>query len=243
MKEILESLEFTPYEAEIYLCLLEHGKLSAYEIAEKTGLYRQAAYDALNRLLEKGNVTNLKEGRRKIFKAVDPTFLLEQQKEKERNLQAILPQLFSLKKTGEDAVEVEVFKGRNVLRLCFTDAIKVLKKFPGELCCTAVDESFFIDYDAAAMEYYKREMLRHGFTERVIIKRGTKGYFPRKMSTYRTIPPRFFNSHPIQIYGNTVQLHIEGNPQHMILIRSQSVADSFRKQFELMWKVAKPLKK
>ncbi|MEK6839646.1 MAG: hypothetical protein AABX72_01785, partial [Nanoarchaeota archaeon] len=55
-------------------------------------------------------------------------------------------------------------------------------------------------------------------------------------SAYRTVPARFFNKNPTQIYGNTVQILLWGHPDYLIIIRNKEIADSYRRQFELMWK-------
>lgn len=39
-KDILKQIGLTDYEVEIYLALLASGQISAYELAEKAGLYR-----------------------------------------------------------------------------------------------------------------------------------------------------------------------------------------------------------
>ena len=70
-------------------------------------------------------------------------------------------------------------------------------------------------------------------------KRRKKGIFKSGTSTYKKIPSKFFNENPVQIYGNNVQLIILGNPHHLIIIRNKAVAKSHRKQFELMWQIAK----
>ena len=56
--------------------------LKAYKLSEKTGLYRQVTYDALNRLIEKGYVSSVKEEKAQLFKAIDPELILEYIKEK-----------------------------------------------------------------------------------------------------------------------------------------------------------------
>lgn len=242
MKSILEQQGFTPYEADVYLCLLENGSLSAYEVSEKTGLYRQAAYDALNRMVEKGIATLLKEGKRRVFKAADPKFLLEQVKAREQTLSNIIPQLLLLKQDSHNPVEVEVFKGESVIKLSLIDVVSTLKKFGGESTCTAVDEQPFYELDQVATENYIREMTEHDLHERVILRKGVQGTAPAKMSTYRHVDKKYFNANPTLVYGNTVQILLYGNPLHMILIRNQAIADAFRKQFELMWSVAEPCK-
>ena len=52
-KEALKQVGLTEYEVEIYLTLLKNGQMSAYELAEKAGLYRQVTYDTLKRLTGK----------------------------------------------------------------------------------------------------------------------------------------------------------------------------------------------
>lgn len=238
MKEILEEFGFTNYEAQIYLCLLENGKLSAYAISEKTGLYRQAIYDAMNRMQEKSYVSSIHEGRKQLFQACDPQFLLGELQQKTNALQDILPNLLTLKQTSKDPVNVQLFQGRGMLRLAFDDIIKTLKEQGGENVCTAVDELAFLEEDKILVERYERAMINNKFKERVLIKEGTKGLISNKVTKYRYIPEKYFNSNPIQIYGDRVQIWLSGQPMHMILIQNQEIANSFRKQFELMWSVA-----
>lgn len=242
MKESLQQLGFTPYEAVIYLCLLENGYLSAYEVAEKTGLYRQACYDAINRMLEKGYVTELHMGKSKKFNAAPPQMLLEDLQQQLNDFNLLIPQLNTLKRESEDPITVEVFKGKNVLRKSLGDVVSVLKKFGGSSCCTAVDETHYHIHDDIAVQRFIREMEKNNFKERVIIKKGATPLMPKTVSAYREIDEKYFNSYPVQIYGNTVQILLGGTPSHVIFIRNQQTADSFRKMFELMWLVAKEKK-
>src|SRR3989344_7846313 len=92
-KEILEEIGLTDYESKIYLTLLTHGQISAYELAEKAGLYRQVVYDILKRLEEKGFVSSVIEGKTKLFKAINPRLILEFLNEKTSNFKHILPEL------------------------------------------------------------------------------------------------------------------------------------------------------
>lgn len=67
-KDILKQIGLTNHEAEVYLSLLANGQLSAYELAEKAGLYRQVTYDSLKRLMEKGYVSSAIEGKSTLSK-------------------------------------------------------------------------------------------------------------------------------------------------------------------------------
>lgn len=66
-KEILKQFGLTNNEVEVYLTLLKKGSISVNEIAEKSGLHRQAVYDALTRLLDKGFVNYVTKNSKKYF--------------------------------------------------------------------------------------------------------------------------------------------------------------------------------
>ena len=239
MNEELKEIGFTEYETKLYLTLLQNPEISAYELAEKTGLYRQVTYDTVKRLEEKGFVNSNTEGKTKVFKATDPNLLLEIINEKTENYKKILPKLNQLKTKEKNKIIVETYKGENVLRIALRDIIDNLKNSKERLVlCTAVDESIPTEKNKIIVNQYERDLIHYKIKEKVIIKEGTKGSFI-KSSTYKKIPENFFNENPIQIYGENVQILTFGNPNNLIIIRNKDVANSYRKQFELMWSVAK----
>lgn len=237
--KILKEIGLTEYEADVYLALLSNGQMSAYELAEKAGLYRQVTYDSLKRLAEKGFVSTVTEGKTKLFKATEPKLILEFLNEKTESYKQILPQLEKIDKSSKHPLIVETYKGKNVVRVGLRDVINVLKEKGGEVFCTAIDESVPFSQHKTVCDQYERDMLNYKIKERVIIKEGEKGIFQKGTSTYKKIPKKFFNQNPVVVYGNNVQIIVWGNPDYLIIIRSKAVADSYRKQFELLWKIAK----
>ncbi|MDO8740575.1 MAG: helix-turn-helix domain-containing protein [Candidatus Woesearchaeota archaeon] len=241
-KAVLTQIGLTNYEAEVYLALLTNGQMSAYELAEKAGLYRQVTYDSLKRLMEKGFVSSVQEGKTKLFKAIDPKLILEFLNERTENYKQILPQLTKLNEQAQQSLSVETYKGKNVVRIALRDIIDNLKSIGGEILCTAVEESIPFAKYKTICDQYERDMIRFKIKERVIIKEGDKGIFQRGTSKYRKIPKRYFNPNPVQIYRDNVQTIVWGNPDYLIIIRNKEVAESYRKQFELMWNIARPYK-
>ena len=238
-KEIFKEIGMTDYETEIYLSLLEHGQISAYQVAEKTGLYRQVTYDSINRLLEKGFLSRVKDGKTFLYKAIDPKLILAHLNERTDRYKEILPSLVSIDKASKQPMVVETYKGKNVLRICFKDIINKLKEQGGENWCTAVDEEAFKEQGKVILDQFERDMLHNKFKEKVIIKEGIKGIFQKGSSKYRKIKKEFFNENPTQIYGDNVSILVRGNPNHLIIIRNKAVAESYRKQFQLLWSMAK----
>jgi len=238
-KDILKQIGLTDYESELYLALLQYGQLSAYELAEKTGMYRQATYDALNRLVEKGYVNSVKEGKSQKYSAVHPDLVLEYLNEKTESFKEILPTLVQLDKKAKEPLMVETYKGKNITRIALRDIISRLKENGGEVLCTAVDESLPLAKNKTLLEQYERDLINYKIKERVIIKEGQSGIFKKGTSKYRKVQEKFFNQNPLQVYGDNVQIIVWGNPDYLIIIRSKDVAESYKKQFELLWQTAK----
>lgn len=237
--EILKQIGLTEHEVRVYLALLANKQVSAYELAEKAGLYRQVTYDSLKRLQEKGFVSSVTEGKTKLFKAIDPKLILEFLNEKTETYKQCLPELTKMHEASKQELSVETYRGRNTIRIALRDIINTLKGQGGEVLCTAVDERLALRKYEMITRQYERDMIRYKIKEMVIIKEGTMGIF-KHTSEYRKVPEKFFNQNPIQIYGDNVQTIIWGTPDYLIIIRNKDVADAYRKQFELMWKIAKP---
>ena len=61
MFEKLVPLGLTNTEAKIYVTLIDLGRAQAGIISRKSGIHRRSVYDALERLIEKGLVSYIKE--------------------------------------------------------------------------------------------------------------------------------------------------------------------------------------
>lgn len=66
-----ERFDFGEYEIEAYLVVLEHGKLTASEIAEETGIPQPRVYDTVRNLADSGFV-ELRDSRPLEVLAIDP---------------------------------------------------------------------------------------------------------------------------------------------------------------------------
>jgi sugar-specific transcriptional regulator TrmB len=75
-KDVLRELGLTNNEVDVYLKLLMSGSVTVNTLAERTGMHRQACYDALDRLLEKGFVSFVIKNNKKNFQALPPEQLI-----------------------------------------------------------------------------------------------------------------------------------------------------------------------
>jgi len=249
IKQTLQKLGLTEIETEIYLTLLKNGELSVNDISMKTGIYRQVCYDSLDRLLEKGFISFVSKNSKKFFKALNPEKILDYLEEKNIELNQlkdsvnnVLPELIPLYQFKQEETNIEVIKGKKVIRTVLRDVINSLKLKKDALMMLNVEETVFIEEDKIAIEQYLRDLKIYGIKEKLIAKKDAKIYFSGENSEYRVIDAKYFNPNPIYIYNGKVVQLIWGNPNYAVIITSKQIYDSYCKHFEMLWEIAESLK-
>jgi len=240
-KEILREVGLTNNEIEVYLTLLQKGSISVNEIAERSGLHRQAVYDALDRLLEKGFVSYVTKNNKKYFQGINPERILEYITEKGEKIKSILPDLINLTKLPREDTFVEMFKGKSIVRTVYRDIIKEFQKKPGEVLISGVDERKFIEEDKIALQQHLNKLRKLKCKERILIRAGDVYFVEGPQTTYKWISEDAFNPTPIYVYNNKLTIIIWGNPNYAIMVENKDLADSYRKQFNLLWKISKKI--
>jgi DNA-binding MarR family transcriptional regulator len=74
--QLLQRLGFTEYEAQAYVTLVEHGELSGYELAKRSGIPRANVYAVIDKLLERGAVLQAQGEKGPRYAAVPSATLL-----------------------------------------------------------------------------------------------------------------------------------------------------------------------
>ena len=117
----LRDMGLTEIEISVYFALLEKGPSPTGIIIRKTGLHKATVYQTLERLEEKGVVSYIIQDNRHVFQAEDPTILLEQLKEREENLKAIMPQLHGMAQLAEQQITAKVYCGKKGIISIYRD--------------------------------------------------------------------------------------------------------------------------
>ncbi|PIN70973.1 hypothetical protein COV94_00260, partial [Candidatus Woesearchaeota archaeon CG11_big_fil_rev_8_21_14_0_20_57_5] len=113
---ILEDLGFSNAEIRTYLALLELGESTAGPIIEKSGLQSSVVHMTLNKLIAKGFVSFIKEGRRNQYQATDPGRISQYIDEKKEQFEQLLPELRLKQEMAKERSEVSAFKGIKGIR-------------------------------------------------------------------------------------------------------------------------------
>lgn len=243
LKETLRELGLTGNEAEVYLALLQRQPLSANTLAQKSGLHRQAVYDALDRLAEKGFVHFVNQNGTRNFSAMKPGHILEFLQEKEGRLRAALPALNALAAPADEETEVEVWKGSRIIRSLYRDIAEEVRRAGGPVLLSGAVERMFEEEDLIALQQHLRKLRELRCAERVLLENGDTHFVEGPQTHYRWVEKESFNPTPIFIYGDKTAMIVWGKPRYAIIIKSRAVAETQRRQFNALWKNAKEAKR
>lgn len=237
-KEVLKEFGLTENETDIFVALVLKGALGATEISKELGLNRPYVYYALERLLEKGFISEITVDGKRKFGAVTPRQLLMLEEHKFDELRGLLSDLERMRQKPEEETVVEVLRGKHVVKNLFKRLI--LEMGPRQ-------ETVSIGFDEQAMEETEpinirkvfAYMEKNGITERAIIRAGSKKLEYAKTTKYRFLPAEFIGNTAKYIYNDVVVHLIYGMPTYAIIVKNARMAEAERRQFEVFWKAAK----
>jgi sugar-specific transcriptional regulator TrmB len=236
-KQELKELGLTENEVNIYLLLLKQGMMNPSEISQKLGLHRGYIYDALERMQEKEIVNTIQKDNKKQFQATSPNNLIELQKLKLENIKKIAPNLIKLSETIKEETTVELHKGKRVFRTLLKDMISSLKTNE-EAYLLGVDENILItEVEPIYLKQYLNTIKKKKIKEKIIIKKGAKKLKNPNLK-YKQLEEKYIGNTAQIIYSDKVATLILGTPNYLTIINNKQVASTYKKQFELIWKVA-----
>jgi len=233
----LKELGLTENEIKVYLVLIESGSLNPTTISQKTGLHRSYIYDTLDRLLERGIVNTVLIDNKKNYQAVDPRVLREIYELKLRQLDNLIPKLSDLYNSTKGETRVELHRGKRVFRTLIKHLISNTDK-NDTVYLLGADETMLETVEPIYLKQYFNIIREKNVKEKIIIAKGGKR-FPQKNLEYRELDPKYFDETTIVMIKSKVFIFIWGNPYHLIIIESQRVCDTYKKQFTLLWDIAK----
>lgn len=232
-KKILERAGLSKGEIEVYLTLLKLGSSLVSKIAQETGLHRTNIYDTLEKLREKGLVSYVIKENRKYYSASDPEKLLDYIKEREKEIETILPELQNYMTFPRSESIVEVYKGKEGIKSVLKDILKEKKDY-----VVLEEEGYIQKVLPHFYPQFNKQMNKSKIKVKILTK-DIKKIDKRSLMELRSLPKFFSFPSATAIYGNKVAILVWDEPYHAILIKSKQVADSYRHFFEALWKQAK----
>ena len=148
------------------------------------------------------------------------------------------PELNKLSHVTKEDTCIHLHKGKRVYRTLLKDIVATTKE-NGEILLIGVDEENLIkNVEPIYLKQYFTIISENHIKERVIIKKSVKKHNFKNVA-YKFLDDAYLGNVEQIIYGDKVALFIFGAVYHMILLENKQVAQTYRKQFELLWKLAK----
>ncbi len=250
-QELFQSLGLAKNEAKIYEVLIRGGQSPVGRISEKSGVHRRNVYDSLNRLIEKGLVTEIVEASENQYQAVEPKKLAEVLADKFENLDKALPSLEKLYFETPTEYRVQTYKGKEGWKQYMREIIKVGKPFYSIGAQGAwMDERVRSFYPGFFDQIKKKKIEMHHLFEYEVFEKNHP-ILEHVGNKYKFIPKSYNTTSGIDIFGDRVNImhhqHLGkvGTEDEIIftVIQNQNLADSFRTWFRFMWDMCPENKK
>lgn len=239
MNNFISSLKeagLTENEAKIYTALLEIGPKTASTLSKRTGLHRRVIYDTTERLIQKGVIGYILENNKKVFQATNPKKIMEILKEKEKNLEKDMQDMLALFNQEKDKTkhETNFYKGIEGLKAIFEDQIAEKQ----EILILGASPLAYEMLDVYFHWFDKRRQENKIKTKIIFAKTDKKYHLP--LAEIKYLPEKYSSNMSINIYADKVAIVLWKKEKPLaILIKDQEIAEGYKKQFELMWKIAK----
>jgi len=236
--EILKDIGLTNAEIKVYLTLLELGTSTAGPILEKTGLHNSVVHMTLNRLIEKGLISFVKEGKRNIYQSTNPKHIVEYINEKKERFEEILPQLLLTQQQAKEKPEIISFRGTKGIKELLYELLDAGGKEHHTLGSTKkslmLGETWWISYH--------KKRANKGITAKLLFNESLQFWkaeikYPKSKIKYTQVG--FEPLTETIVRNDKIGIIIWTDKPIGVLIHQREAAKSYDKFFELVWKSAK----
>lgn len=236
MEDDLREIGLTGNEAKVYLALIELGPTSALSISKHSGLHRSIIYDAIERLKDKGLVTDAINDAKRVFSATNPEHLRELVKEKEKRLENLIPALKSITPKNT-SLDIHAYKGKPGIKAAFEE---ILESKPEELLGFGSGGENHDQLPAFLDQFHKKRITK-GIRVRALFRKTPNGLERGKalsllpLTQVRYLPGNIKTPGVVHIYADTIALISTDDPLFVAVIKNKNLANSYREYFEWTW--------
>ena len=244
MEKQLEELGLTKNEITIYLFLLKKGAITTGPIIKETGIANSRVYESLNSLIKKGLVSYNLQKNSKYFNAEDPKKLLENEEERRKKIESLIPNLLKIKNKEEITTTSAIYEGYEGFKTAFKKIIDdcpeketiYILGFSEQQYATQSLRTFLANMNLKSAN--KKQKLKVILDQSAKLTQG-KERAKEKFSEVKYMPPGYISPAAIDIFEDYVYFFVWEEKPYVFAIKNKQIADSFKVYFEFLWKIAK----
>lgn len=241
---LLREFGFGEKEALVYLAACELGASSAQDIAQKSGVNRATVYACLEALQKRGRVSSSTVSGRTVFLATSPERLLESARDevaaaqqKEERLREGLPRLVAIYNVEGNKPDVMFLEGVEALQ----GYMEEMEQLHGSYVqITNVDDAAkaFLGYEKVRRNHHERFRAKEISGRSLLVSaQPFESLKLAKLPTaVRVLPLEQFPIHgEISVREDRLLLMSFSLGMSATIVRSKTIADTFRSVFDLAW--------
>lgn len=115
----LKKLGLSAEESDIYLMLLKYGTSNVSQISRITNIGRVNCYHYIDKLLQRGLISQSQKHKVKSYSAENPKIFINQQKEQLNLAETLVPQLLAITSHNPEKPNIQFFEGKNGIKNIF----------------------------------------------------------------------------------------------------------------------------
>lgn len=243
IKEALEKIGLTPGEAEVYEALVSLGLSSTGAITKKAGIASSKVYEVLERLQKKGLVSFVIKNGVRNYDATPPERLIDFLEDKkgdilksQEEIKKIIPNIKQNMDKVKERNETIVYTGIQGPKIVLNEILEAGKKgIPNYGFGTDIDP--YAEHIPHILERYIQEAKKYNFKTKLLFAKGFKS--PNLTAEVRYLSEEYLFPVRTMVYGSKVAIVDFTKPITTIIIENKEIAASYKKHFELLWKIAK----
>lgn len=250
LSNTLQSLGFSENQSRIYLAALQLGEDSVLHIAKHADVKRPTAYLLLDDLQRMGLVSQVKRGKKTLYRAESPDRILTDVKQKEALIADALPSLKAIHNLDPEKPSIKIAEGVHGVRSVYNSIFTYLAHHPNEELlifgslkdAAELFEQQVVNYFYTIMKQSKNRIREIGNDDHQTRKyfRGSHSHNPNH--DIRLIRSEgTFTQTDNMIYGNTLVIFSVKEQIFATTIESANIAATYRTLFEMAWRSGKPI--
>jgi sugar-specific transcriptional regulator TrmB len=243
IKEALEKIGLTEGETQVYQALIELGLSSTGAITKRADIASSKVYEVLQRLQKKGLVSYVLKNNVRYYDATPPERLIDFLEEKkdemskaQNQIKKIIPMINLKRKSAEEKNQTIVYRGIQGPKIVLNEILEAGKKgITNYGFGTDIDP--YVKHLPYALNKYIKQAKKHKFKTRLLFAKGFKS--PNITAEIKHLPEEYLLPVRTMIYGNKVAIVDFTKPITTIIIENKKIAESYKRHFGLLWKIAK----
>ena len=243
---LFDEMGFTHGELKVYFALLELGTITSGPIINKSKVARSKVYEILEKLKDKGLVSEIIRDNTKYFQALSPHKILDyldtkelKIKEQKDSFKKVLPILLDKQKIKQSEHQVKVYHGFEGIKTLYVEMSHELNKDDEYLGFSFPPEAFKHRPILILLDKFHRLRAEKGAPAKILCTKedlinAQKLKAPKNLAYEFRISPHPFPP-SVSIFKDTVATFIWAEIPRVFTTKSKENAQHYRKFFLELW--------